>query len=666
MPRIEKPNWVERCYKTIFYSIIATAAMLYVFLNPQYKTGIYNDDAVYVIAARDLLNTSGLFPQIKPDYPLPGLPLLLFPLAKLVDPYWNYLELLSSLVTVLCVYLIGKWTRKWLSPGESLVVVSLFAFNPVVCKYSGVLMSEPYYLTAVLGSFLLLRGFLDEATVPKGLGLGFLLGWASLLRPEGIVVLICVGATVIVARKKNTRVGIVMIPLIFWFFLLVMWSLTRSSGHTEFGRDITSLIKYWPQHFASEARFTFKFARVLFINTVMALQIPPHPISFYVRFAIIVCCLAGLIKGFRGVWRENTNEHAELLAVALFCGIYFLIHLFWHVAIRRYFIPILPFVLVFMTRGFAEISAHVRERRKWMRPVFVFLFFVPYVVSNSYAVFETFVALDPMKSPPLRTLQWLRENTASGTKVFSIIAPNVSLYAKRFATCEVNVNRAEEFQLFLIRNSFGYIVDREVELVAPTVGSTINHNKGWARIRKWIHQYPHRFQPIFSDASERTNIYRVIPDDRFVRAYEKFNEASRHYATGDYEQAYWKVSESQAIDADIGTAANLLGALYLMANDSANAERLFRRAMALDPDFPLPMVNLATVYHRNGKNEKALEYIKKGLEISKSNGEEKAFNQNILKLQRQWDQGNAMLFIDSPSSRVGKESTDRRNGRRRA
>ena len=49
---------------------------------------------------------------LKPDYPCPGLPLLLSPFAKLVVPHWTLLESLTIVFTVFLVYLMGLWSRK--------------------------------------------------------------------------------------------------------------------------------------------------------------------------------------------------------------------------------------------------------------------------------------------------------------------------------------------------------------------------------------------------------------------------------------------------------------------------------------------------------------------------------------------------------------------------
>ncbi len=145
-------------YNTFFYAILAASALLYCSLNPLYHIGVYNDDAMYVLAAKDLWNpsASGAMSLIHrtPDFPFPGLPLLLAPLVKVIEPHWALMDWLSVIVTSFSVVLLGLWVRKWLPAKEALGVVMLYAFNPIIAKFSGILLPGPYFLVALLACLL--------------------------------------------------------------------------------------------------------------------------------------------------------------------------------------------------------------------------------------------------------------------------------------------------------------------------------------------------------------------------------------------------------------------------------------------------------------------------------------------------------------------------------
>src|ERR1700722_4342921 len=91
--RREKQNLFETHFRLFLFLILAVAAVIYVLRNPQYRTGSFNDDAIFVIGARDFWPAASARSQLlKPDYPFPGLPLLLSPLALLITSNWILLE----------------------------------------------------------------------------------------------------------------------------------------------------------------------------------------------------------------------------------------------------------------------------------------------------------------------------------------------------------------------------------------------------------------------------------------------------------------------------------------------------------------------------------------------------------------------------------------------
>src|SRR5262249_17418498 len=148
-------NKLARRFSVYFYAVLAGAAMLYGALNPEYRTGVLNDDAVYVIAAHDLLSPRPLqtYLQARPDFPFPGLPFLLAPLGASVDPHWTLLESVSVVATLLSIALLGLWLKSWMSPEETLTIMALYAFNPLVARYSGIVMPGPYITLATVAGF---------------------------------------------------------------------------------------------------------------------------------------------------------------------------------------------------------------------------------------------------------------------------------------------------------------------------------------------------------------------------------------------------------------------------------------------------------------------------------------------------------------------------------
>src|SRR5205807_1196109 len=150
---------------------------------------------------------------------------------------------------------LGKFARKLLSPGEATAVIILFAFNPLVAQFSGILMPTVFYTAAVIASYLLMDDLLKKATFPKALGLGFLLGWGSLIRLEGVLLLISISATLVLTRKGREFLLVMILPMAIWLLVLHRWWRMHQGAHTEFGGDLAALVTYWSHHLVSGIRF---------------------------------------------------------------------------------------------------------------------------------------------------------------------------------------------------------------------------------------------------------------------------------------------------------------------------------------------------------------------------------------------------------------------------
>jgi len=344
-------DWDERHFNFLFTLIIVGSALLFVVLNSQYSTGVYNDDAVYVIAARQLADPSAIRSLIvKPDYPLPGLPLLLAPLIKVTGDDWIALEWLSVLVSMALVFLVERWVRPWLTAGETLAVTALFALNPLVIKFAGILMPAPYYAIVVILSFVLLRQLLEKPSRKKSLALGFLVGWGGVLRPEGFLLLTSIAPALAITNNGRHLLRWVLIPVAGWALFVWYWFHSRPYERTEYGGDLTALASYWSHHFLSGLFFAGEFCRLFLIKALTGISLPKDLSWFF--FVVMLLCVGLVTAGFRNVWKQSPSHRTDLVAIALFFLLYCAVHFFWHIASTRYAIPLLPILLLFGIRGF--------------------------------------------------------------------------------------------------------------------------------------------------------------------------------------------------------------------------------------------------------------------------------------------------------------------------
>ncbi len=644
-------DWVNKYYQSLFSSILAGAAILYACLNPLFRTGFFNDDAIYVIVARKLWRAAEEYPHlgIKPDYPLPGLPLILAPLARIVAPQWTLLEWLSVMATLLSAFFLGRWIRKWLSAAETLAVMALYAFNPVVAKFSGVVMPAPYYTLFSVASFFLLSRLLEKPSASSAMMLGFVLGWGSLVRPEGILLVISVLAALLLAHYRKDLLLVMMVPLLGWLLFVLFWFQSQRTLGSEFGKDLRALVAYWIENFVPGIAFSVNLPKVFLFDTWWALRFVPMFVAnlFTVAF-MLVSSVAALI-GFRALWRDRSANQITLSAVGLFCVSYFLIHVFWHVALPRYFIPLFPFVLIIVIRGASKIRFFSDRHHGWVMTLTLFVLFCTYAYENGYGIYQALVVRQPMNAPPWRSIEWIKQHVGVDAKITSNIEPSIELYAGRHAVHGINATNADLYFYLLMKFDVDYVVYRQLDTVTPGVGNTVDPNIMLARKIRWFRMYPERFKTVFFDAHERTRVCQIGDDADYRKAFEKFIDAVRKFDTGRYEDAFDSVNAALAIEPKLGCAQNLLGALMLIRGDSINAERAFLKAADDLPDSPNSQLNLATLFYKQGKVERSEACLEKVLQVAKANGEEAEFMRTIKTLRTKWSRGGATLFIDSPS-----------------
>ena len=632
---------IKSAYRPALYGILAIAGLLYIALISQYQTGIYNDDAVYVIVANDLNNqaASRMLPTIRRDYPLPGVPMLLAPVATLLRPHWRRLDWMSIVITLLTVWLLGFWARVWLPPREALTITALYAFNPTTVKFSGIVMPACYYAFAVVAGFLLLHRVLRKRSLRYGVALGALIGWAALVRPEGVVLLAAIVLSLAGAQlSKRSLLGIAA-PVLAWGAFLAYWFHGRHLNRFDYAGDLGALFRYWTHHGHAGGQAIVKFSHLLFENMLLAVKFGDTPLMAATANTFIVCALALTVAGFWRLWTRRPGTRVQLLSMALFAAFYAGIHLFWHVALPRYALPMLPIVFILIAGGWRTLA-----RRP---PPFAWLavpILLSYAWGNGRALWETYRAPNPVNAPPWHALDWIRHHTPSTVKIMSPFAPSIVLYANHPVVPVLKSPDVEAFVYTLTTKHIGYIADRPMTFVTPGVGKTENQNNEWARVRRWVTAYPRWFHLEFRDAAEQVSVYRVLADERLGALFQRYFSAVLDYRDGRVEQAFVKARDCVTNDPDFGDAYDLLGALYYARHDYTAAESAFKRAAELLPDNPVPRLNLATLYHSQGQRALAMQLLQDSLNLITDNGEGARYLPNLKRLTASWAQHREIMF----------------------
>ena len=210
------------------------------------------DSAAYERIARGLHERSE-FEQVGPGTPAhpqpasnysPGLPLLAGGIFEVAGDDVRLVRLLLALIGTLAVpltYLIA--VRLCPFPPESvwpaaagLTAAAICAFYPTLISYSEMLLTEPLAGTLIAGGVLAMLRARDQERMAAWLGVGLLLGMATMVRPEYLLVFGLVAATLIVVEHRGGvghAVAPVAVMLLGLCLVIAPWTIRNVA---EYGR----------------------------------------------------------------------------------------------------------------------------------------------------------------------------------------------------------------------------------------------------------------------------------------------------------------------------------------------------------------------------------------------------------------------------------------------
>jgi len=337
-----------------------------------------DDWASYVMQSQSILNgktsefvernTFTIFEssfQIGPvAYPW-GYPLILTPalILKGVHPLTLKLPGLFLFAGFLiCFYLLtkGRLTRT-----ESLLLVSLFAFNPTLIKFLDQILSDIPFLFFIFLGLLLITKF--KPNTWNSIGLGAVIFFAFFIRTTGIILLasFLVYQVFHFYRQKETRRSILVNSVLVLASFGALWVITSLILPNGQGSYLEQLKGLTPAIFKSNIANYFYLFVIFFGN---------GSTWIYIYYALVVLFLIG-------VW---ACRNVDLLLVVFF-GLYFVAMLFWpEWQGPRFIFPLLPIFIYFAFQGIDAVIAKLPKNYRvlsqgtsyvlWLAVIGVFLF----------------------------------------------------------------------------------------------------------------------------------------------------------------------------------------------------------------------------------------------------------------------------------------------------
>jgi hypothetical protein len=580
--------------------LLAMAAMLFLLVLPRYPIGVYNDDGAYILAAKSLLQ--GSYAQLnlpgQPPFTLypPGFPLLLAPftLILLVGPV-DYLKAVPLLLTLGSVILLWILFKRRLSQSFLIALIALYAFNPITAAFSGLLMSEPCFIFALLGLFIWMEKVPENRLSPWILGA--LLGWTGLIRTDGIVIIPAVALGLFMARRWRTLaiavpVGLLSVGLFYLRNALVSESATVYQGGWEL-----MLREVQREGIGILGKNAWEVLSTLGIQNFVSSQIAVRDVPWGLTLGLLIL-LTGLVAiGLRAFFEEKRDSTGMLTAFATFCALYFGIHLVWLAVEVRYGMPLVPFLLACAVKSAEYCIRHRPRMRGGLILLFVSLLGF-YGVENARAISRAWLYGE--RTHPAETYRWIAQHLPDNALILTSGPAVVHLYTGKFTTLEAPARDAEDFRYGLLQRGVRYILLRPLDFYPMGLRGQ-DPNAVWGRRQRWIGTSPGAYRQIYSNATEGREIFEVVEDAPFTQAYTLYLSATEAFNRGLWQKGFAFLDQASRQDPHLINAYNAYGVGALLSGTRIEEGiRRLRKALKLSPDHALLLLNLARLEKRSG------------------------------------------------------------------
>ena len=388
-----RDRWSQIDKPLILIFVLGLSIRFYLMITQ--KVVIENEGAEYARMAENFLAGKGLLSSLENQPNLMYAPL--YPLLiSFVTLFTRNSELAGRLVSVvsggllilpmyfIALRLYGRRTAQ-MSAG-------LVALHPMLIGFSNTVLTEGVYLTLMMTSvYFGLRCMESESPWSCGL-VGIFWGLAYVTRPEAIgllvltVFLVCVSGFIL--RRRSWKIiqssgiiiasfGLIAIPYLGFLrtqtgkFILEAKSKLNYTIGTRFNSGMPYNQAAWgiSQDLAEEGplRESYRYAAFSPYPTDL-LTLARYVATTAMRnkegvYQTLVSSYAGfgpflLVLVFLGWFGEDWNQHRLIAEMFLFCILIFmiLILLSAHLLQFRYFLPILPLVLIWASKGIDQLS----------------------------------------------------------------------------------------------------------------------------------------------------------------------------------------------------------------------------------------------------------------------------------------------------------------------
>jgi hypothetical protein len=325
--------------------------------------------------------------------------------------------------------------------------------------------------------------------------------------------------------------------------------------------------------------------RLLLGDVLLGLPLPDAHSGWFVLWsALTIIVVVITYRGLAFLLGGSAIRKSWAPALAFALG-YLGVHLVWMTAAPRYFVVLLPFVVIAWMIG--------TRGRSWLPRIAIAAVLILYGFQDASAWRESRNP-PPENRAPAAALAFLRSQPAANAIVYAFNPYVVFLYT---GLSSLSVFPAANPEALYAKTSAMWITDI---LLAPSrvtfmaLSAAFDSTQGWPRQEQWVRMCPDLFEKVFDNEAEGTQVYRLRADAHFSQAYSLMSQASADIQAGHLERASETLKTAYAIDPENAGVLHRYGVtLLLIGQNPVLARTLLEKATHLRPRFALAYQNLA-------------------------------------------------------------------------
>jgi hypothetical protein len=441
---LSKAKWIrpETVRVVFLLMVVVFAIIVYGSSLSNVQVGVSDDDAHYIVAAKALSTGQGYmlinYPEPRNEilWP-PGYPLLLAPLTHWYPDQYLALQIASIVLTIIWLLLSFIWFEKVYGTLITSLGLLLIAFNPQVVGIATQVISESLFLVLLFGSFLFLEKGYGKLIKhwPIWLFLAIICAvYATAVRSIGLAILVTIVTVAPILRLwRRMFVAIVLICLLFSplaFFLVnnggtIIAPTQVNQGQIAWTSNVVELTSHAISNFQVYAFELLPSVLTAAIGPKVTALAAKNFIVFILVLTIKLVMIGLIVLGFYDSLKLGLAQRRKLnISITLiFALVYLSIILIFRDgnprglhAQARYLIPLLPFLIIWMLRGFqtlVNLSELSSLNLKFEHSRLLIIFFSALFLS-SFLIRDTLniVRPNPSQIPDISVgASWINEHT---------------------------------------------------------------------------------------------------------------------------------------------------------------------------------------------------------------------------------------------------------------